>query len=132
MKIVVNDLGIIDITEDDWNDGYLEHVNVWNFSVQGTYDSAEQLIKAIQNATGMFYGLKPADFALDDYKPFSSLRASELVNVDNESPSEDEIERWKKGEIKLYAADLTLPVMVAEELRDMSREDADEFGFDIG
>ena len=130
MKIIVNQPGTIDVIEDDWNGGYLEQINVWDFNVDGTYNSAEELIERIQNATGMFFGFKPADFMLNDFNGYSMLTTSQMVNVDNDKPTEAEYEDWKKGKIKLYSADLSLPVMVGE-LRDMSREDADEFGFDL-
>ena len=126
MKLVVKNLGLIYVYEDIYNEGLGDFVNQWEFDVRGTYDSAEKLIERIQNATGMFFDHNSNDFFVDEP---GRLLASEFVNFENDKASQDEIERWKKGEIKLYTADMYLEVDVAGGIREIEWSDADEFGF---
>lgn len=128
MKIVVNQPGAIEIYEDDWNEGEGDFINEWSFNIEGTYRSAEELIERIQNVTGMFLDHRPEDFIIETP---GRLWTDEIVNFDNEKASRDEIERWKRGEIELYKADMYLEVYVVSDIREIEFSDADEFGFGV-
>lgn len=128
MKLVVKKPGSIEVYEDNYNEGEVDLVNGWTFDVQGEYDSAEELIERIQNATGMFYDNNPEDFFIDD---FGRLLTNEFVDFDNAKASQYEIERWKRGEIKLYNAEMYLEVYVVSDIRKIEYSDADEFGFGV-
>ena len=125
LKIVVSKKGTIDFCEDSYEHGELAEVSYTDFDVRGIYNSPEELVKAIQSNTGMYYGLEPSDFGFYD----GAIETSDLVDKDNSQPSEEQKELWRKGELKLYAAYLWLPVEVVSDRHEMTEEEAKAFGF---
>lgn len=103
----------------------MDEVSLMDFDVRGIYNSAEELVKAIQNSTGMYYGLEPSNFGFYD----GAIETSDLVDNDNNQPSEEQKEFWRKGELKLYSAYLWLPVEVVSDRHEMTEEEAKAFGF---
>lgn len=125
LKILVSRKGYISVSEDDYEDGMGDTVNSWDFDVRGEYSSAEELVRAIEKATGIFYNYEPSDFVFSN----NHLYGSATVNADNEEPSKSEINAWEKGELMLYTADLVLSLEVVSEKHTMTEDEAEAFGF---
>ena len=125
MKILVTKKGYIDCYEDDYEQGELGFVNQWDFDVRGEYDTAEDLIKAIQKATYLFDGYKVSDFGFVDGR----IQSSDLVDDESQAADKKDIELWKKGEKTLYSANLDLALECVSDKHEMTDEEAEEFGF---
>lgn len=128
LKLIVRSKGWVDITPHDYENGAdARPVNGWEFDVRGTYSSAQELIDSIAGDTYVF------SRNLDDYYILDgSLRSSAMVDDDNETPMEGQIEAWKRGEENLYIADMFLSVEVGSESHDITDEEAEMFGFTLG
>ena len=124
-KILVRSKAYVDISEDDYEQGVGSYVNQWDFDVRGEYASAQELIKTIADNSYVF-----SENIEDYYFLDGSLHTSATVDVDNDIPTEDQIEAWKRGEEMLYIADLYLPLEVGS-VRDMTDEEAEAFGLSI-
>ena len=132
MKIIVNTLGTIEIMKDDpeWgiNPTVIRHRT---FDVRGEYDSAEGLLKAIQNEMkpfGWFQYYRPSDFSFN----MGVITASDTITADGKPASESDVEMWRRKELDLYAAELKLYLFVEKQVYDeMTDEEADEFGFEV-
>lgn len=127
MKILVTKTGWVDIYEDDYNKGEGDFVNQWDVDVRGEYDSVEELLKAIQNKTYLFENGNLQNCLFID----GDLLLDDEVNVNNETPTDAEIEDWKNGETMLYAARLRLPLEVVSDKHAMTAEEAEQFGLEI-
>ena len=127
LKIVVSQPCMVDFDRNYYDNGNVATLDHENFYVGGIYNSAEELVKAIQNKTGMFYRLKPSEFIFHS----GAIRASELVTRFKTQPSNEEIENWKKGS-ELYTLNLWLLVDVVSDKHRMTEEEAKAFGFGIG
>ncbi len=128
MKILVTKKGIVECYEDSYEEGEGKYVNEWDFDVKGTYDSAEDLIKAITKATYLFdFDVK--DFAFDEEQ--SAIISTDLVNEESIKADKHDIELWKKGEKKLYDANLWLYVQCISDKHNMTEDEAEEFGFSM-
>lgn len=125
------DYATVEVSEDSYNEGELDYVNSWTIDslVGKTFNNVDELIKAINNAEWVFSDNK-SDYVYID----SRIDTDATVNVDNEEPSEYEYEAWKRGELMLYNAHLMVGVtMVPTGLEhDMTEEEAESFGLDIG
>lgn len=125
------DYATVEVTEDSYSDGELDYVNSWSIdSLKGkTFDNADELIKAINDAEWIFSDNK-SDYVYID----SRIDTDATVNVDNEKPSDYEYEAWTHDELMLYNAHLMVGVtMVPSGLEhDMTEEEAESFGLAIG
>ena len=123
MQIIVNSKGLVDVYEDDFERGEGALVNTWEADVRGTYSSIQELISQISS-----YGFSSnlEDYGFIDGRIFTDA----MVDVDNDEPSEAQIEAWKRGEEQLYTARFDLPVSV-EDIRRMTEEDAEALGIGI-
>ena len=123
-KIFVTSKGYVECYEDSYEEGELGYANSWDFDVRGEYDSADQLIKAIVRATGLF-DFKVEDFAVTD----GYLQSSDLVDENSYVADKRDNELWKKGEKTLYSANLSLKLECVSDLHTMTEDEAEEFGF---
>ena len=128
MKILVTKKGIVECYEEDYENGEGNYVNEWNFDVKGTYDSAQDLINAIVKATGLFdFDVK--EFGFDEDQ--SAIMTSDLVDENSIVADKKDIELWKKGEKKLYDANLWLYVQCVSDKHNMTEDEAEQFGFSM-
>lgn len=125
MKILVTKKGTIEVSEDDYEKGMGDFVNSWDFDCRGEYDSAEDLIKAIQKETYLFDDYKVSDFVFYD----GNIMSSDMVDEDNMKADKRDIDLWEKGEKKLYIADMFLSLECVSDKHEMTDDEAEQFGF---
>lgn len=116
LKIVVSEEGNIYLYLWDKN-GVMVDETIEVFDVRGVYNSAEELIRAIQSNTKMYYDLEPSDFVF--YRgglKSKTVEQKELGTVEG---------------IRLYNAHLWLPLEVVSDKHSMTKEEAEAFGFSI-
>ena len=123
-KIIASDYWC-DVNEDSWEEGELGHANSWDGKLSRTeFSSVKELLEAVHNELYL---------PVDDFAelPFidGTLQLTWEVNVDNEEPSEDEIARWKAGEINLYILDMFIPLKFGT-VHEMTNEEAFDLGLD--
>lgn len=111
-----------DVHEDDWEEGEGDYVNGWNGRLNGSFATKEELYKAIEKEIYLPVNDQTCEFY--DGK----LCLSWTVNVDNEEPTEEEYEDWKRGEETMYILDMFIPLEVGSATHDMSDEEAESFG----
>ena len=126
LKIIVRSKGYVEVYEDSYEQGEGAYVNGWDFDVRGTYDTFQDLIDAIENATYCFTN-RPDNYVFLD----GTIQTDAIVDEDNEEPSDRQLQAWKRGEYELYAARLVLPIEVGAESHEMTEEEAEMFGISI-
>lgn len=91
-----------DAYEDSYEQGELDHVNSWTDEI--VKDTKGELQQAILDATYQDDFSTVDDEQMNDYDWCTEYHTTYLANEDNQGDaSKQEIEQWKKGEIKLYA-----------------------------
>ena len=124
MKILVTKKGHVNCYEDSYTEGELDSAGSWDFDVRGEYDDAQDLIKAIVKETYLF------DFDLSGfYFMDGAIQTSDLVDDESIKADKHDIELWKKGQKRLYSANMYLPLEVVEEKHTMTDDEAEQFGF---
>lgn len=111
-----------DVHEDDWEEGEGDYVNSWNGRLNGSFATKEELYKAIEKEIYLPVNDQTCQF----YD--GTLQLSWNVNVDNEEPTEEEFEAWKRGEETMYILDMFIPLEVGSATHGMSDEEAESFG----
>ena len=126
MCIIANG-GEVEVHEDSYEEGELDYVNGWNVLIEGYFDTVEEFVAALNKE--LYWDIKPEDCDFGE----GVFRTSVMVNVDNEIPSEYEIEEWKKGNEMLYIADVFIPLECGPrpEKHDMTDDEARSFGFEV-
>ena len=116
--------GYIEVYEDSYDKGEGNYVQSYDLDIKGKY-SFKDLMKQLS-----YYGYStdPKDYTFDDVNGYSAIYSSCMQNADGYEPSKSEIERWKKGEITLYTANLFARIYEVG-VHDVSYEDAKEIGF---
>lgn len=116
-------------SEDDYEHGQMYGRNdVLSEKNVGSYTSPQAVKDALVRKFG-FPDDKGAWFAMDDEDGRLSL--SFQVNEDNYEPSAQEIERWKKGEGKMWTADVDIYLRLATVRSPDAKEIAEAFGIKI-
>lgn len=127
-KILVRTKGWIDTEEDDYEHGCLpgKFGVSWDFDCRGTYDNVGELKDAVRKAT--YWSLTDDMFFFYD----GALRFSITVDVDNNEPSESQLERWRRGEERMWLADGCVSVWVVPDgMHEMTDEEAKAFGLEV-
>lgn len=116
--------GSVEVYEDSYEHGEGDYVHSYELDIKGKY-SFKDLMKQLS-----YYGYStdPKDYTFDDVNGYSTIYSSCMQNADGYEPSKSEIERWKKGEITLYTANLSARIYEVG-VHDVSYEDAKEIGF---
>lgn len=125
--LIVKSKAYVDITEDDYEQGALDTVNSWDFDVRGTYRNAKELVSAIAKESFVF-----SEDVNDYYILDGALHTSAMVDNDNYVPDEEQVDAWKRGEEKLYIADMYLSIEVGCASHDITDDEAEMFGFNLG
>lgn len=116
----------VDVAVDDYEKGELNHVNSWEFDIADGFKTAQELVDDIAESSYIFSN------DINDYVVLdSSLQTDALVNAENELPSDDEVERWKRGELELYIAHLWVKLKVGVATHDMTDDEAEKFGLSV-
>lgn len=126
------DYADVDVHEDSWEEGELDYVNSWDLNhelANKTFNTVDELIKAVADTSFCFSDDKGYYAYIDGH-----IDTDATVNADNEEPSNEEYEAWKRGEIMLYNAYLRIGVtMVPTGMEHkMTEEEAESFGLQIG
>lgn len=127
LYIYVSSPCFVDVMVDDYNKGELDQVNSWEFDIADGFRTAQELLDDIAASSGIFTNNINDYVVLDD----GSLQTDATVNVENDIPSESEIEAWKRGELELYNAHLWVKLKVGAKTHDMTMDEAESFGFPI-
>lgn len=124
VKILVRSKAYVDITEDNYEHGAsIGVVNQWAFDIRGEYGSMQDLIDDIHRVSYQVFSDNIDDYSFSD----GALRTSAMVNNENDVPTDEEYEEFKRGEITLYIADMWLPLEVGS-VHDMTDDEAESFG----
>lgn len=104
-------LSIHDIYEDNYENGEGIYCNGWT---QQKIVKAKNLDQAlnIYFSNEIYLDYKKIDFEID----FNKIYISELCNEKNFWASVTEIEKWQKGEIKLYIQHVVIKVEIMQEV----------------
>ena len=90
------------------------------------FENLQEFIDTLNKDTCL--GIKEEDISFFE----GSIRFSVMVDTDNTTPSESQIERWKKGEEDLFIADGYIPACyLPAPPVEMTDEQAKEFGLRI-
>ena len=129
LTIFTDDYAHIELCEDSYEKGELGFFTEYDVSIDGEYKSAEALINDIVTNTYGIYTKDIHDYICDTEQ--HCLQSDALVTEDSELPTDEEIDMWKRGEIKLYNAHLWVGGMrVAIAPHDITTDEAESFGFD--
>ena len=100
-----------DIYEDSYEEGEGERVNSFGEKVNKSFSSGEELLEYI-NDNILYHNAKKEHYnIMDDGRIVTSV----LVDEDNSAASENEIEKWKKGDKKLYSANYNFYITLTQE-----------------
>lgn len=120
------DYANVDIHVDSYTEGELEYIQTFDLPITGTYDTMDDVLKAIEN-TYMGFTSDPKNYCYIDGR----IDTDSLVDVNNYEADEDDIELWKKGELTLYNAHLMCGMSVISDEHELSENEAEELGFEI-
>ena len=97
------------IHEDSYEEGEGNYVNEFSENINMSFDSGKDLLEYIKS--NIIYDSSAEFFVFEDGRVSCSL----MVDNNNSSASKSEIERWKKGEEKLYVADYSFTITIMQE-----------------
>lgn len=126
LTIYVPSYCYVDVMVDSYEQGEGEQVNSWTFQVADGFRTAQELIDDIAESSGIFSN------DINDYVVLdSSLQTDATVNAENDIPTEEELEAWKRGELELYVAHLWVRLQVGSKTHDMTEDEAEAFGLSV-
>lgn len=126
LTIYVPSYCYVDVMVDSYEQGEGEQVNSWTFQVADGFRTAQELIDDIAESSGIFSN------DINDYVVLdSSLQTDATVNAENDIPTEEELEAWKRGELELYVAHLWVGLQVGSKTHDMTEDEAEAFGLSV-
>lgn len=126
LTIYVPSYCYVDVMVYSYEQGEGEQVNSWTFQVADGFRTAQELIDDIAKSSGIFSN------DINDYVVLdSSLQTNATVNAENDIPTEEELEAWKRGELELYVAHLWVRLQVGSKTHDMTEDEAEAFGLSV-
>jgi len=127
MVILVLGKGYVDTEHDDYEKGCTgEYGASWDFDVRGIYESLDELKEAVRKAT--YWSLPDDAFSFYD----GSLRFSITVDVENTEPTGSQLERWRRGEERMWVADGSVALwVVPDDIHGMTDDEAEALGLEI-
>lgn len=128
-KIRVDYAGV-EVYEDTYNEGEGDYVNYWEVDVAGrTFNNVDELVAAVNKASYGVFSADKGDYVYIDGR----IDTDAEVDVDNDTPSDEQYEEWKAGEIMLYVARLAIGVTMVPDGYDheMTEEEAESFGLPV-
>ena len=97
-----------DIYIDDYEQGELDRVNGYTVTNEVEANDVWEAIEKYFETT-LYYDFKKDNSSKSD-EVENELHYSVLVDVENLEASENQIEKWKQGEEKLYSNNITITV----------------------
>ena len=126
LKILTSGRAYVEVYEDSYEQGEGEFSEDWDFTIDTSFDNAQELIDDISDSVGIFTK-NLSDYVFLD----GSLQTDATVNEYNELPTDEELEAWTRGEIKLYVAHLWVDLEVGSGSHEMTDDEAEAFGFSL-
>ena len=120
----------VDVHEDDYEEGEGAYVQSYDLDLEGLeriYESIQALIKDIWGQSAFSDSIR--DYAFTDANG-GEIFSDVTLNDDNDVPSSEEIEAWKRGKLKLYNHHLSCGIELITT-RPMTNEDAEEMGLEV-
>jgi hypothetical protein len=103
----------VDVHEDDYEEGEGKLVNAYTVDwLKNPIVKADDLLEYLYDK--VYLSRYPQDYAIDDD---GIIHTSRLEDADGSEASESEIEKWKKGEMKLYSAHYSIIVEAVGQTR---------------
>lgn len=126
LRIFVPSNCYVDVVVDSYEQGEGEQVNSWNFAIADSFKTAQELIDDIAESSFIFSS------DINDYVFLDgSLQTDATVNGDNDIPTQEELEAWKRGELELYVAHLWVRLDVGASTHMMTEDEAEAFGLSV-
>ena len=126
LRIFVPSDCYVDVLVDSYEQGEGEQVNSWNFVIADSFKTAQELIDDIAESSFIFSN------DINDYVFLDgSLQTDATVNADNDIPTQEELEAWKRGELELYVAHLWVRLDVGATTHMMTEDEAEAFGLSV-
>ena len=126
LKILTSGIAYVEVYEDSCELGEGEFSDSWEFSIGTQFDNSQEMIDDISDSVGIFTK-NLSDYVFLD----GSLQTDATVNEFNEIPTDEEVEAWTRGEIKLYVAHLWIGLEVGGGSHQMTDDEAEAFGFSL-
>lgn len=109
LKVVIE----VIVYEDDYEEGEGKLVNAYTVNwLKNPIVKADDLLEYLYD--NLYLSRYPQDYAIDDN---GIIHTSRLEDADGSEASESEIEKWKKGEMKLYSAHYSIIVEAVGQTR---------------
>lgn len=108
------------VYEDDYQNGEGSCVNSWENSKKVFKTTSDKistelsiaLKEYIENELNLDYDANDMESLFDEYTEDDHIWLSRFVDVDNDTPSKEQIESWKQGEEKLYVQSIGMNVKI--------------------
>ena len=108
------------VYEDDYEEGEGSCVNSWENSKKVFKTTSDKistelsiaLKEYIENELNLDYDANDMESLFDEYTEDDHIWLSRFVDVDNDTPSKEQIELWKKGEEKLFVQSIGMNVKI--------------------
>lgn len=126
LKILTSGIAYVEVYEDSYEQGEGEFSDSWEFRIGTQFDNSQEMIDDISDSVGIFTK-NLSDYVFLD----GSLQTDATVNEFNEIPTDEEVEAWTRGEIKLYVAHLWVGLEVGGGSHQMTDDEAEAFGFSL-
>lgn len=126
LRIYVPSDCYVDVAVDSYEQGEGKQVNSWTFTIADSFRTAQDLIDDIAESSFIFSN------DINDYVFLDgSLQTDATVNADNDIPTQEELEAWKRGELELYVAHLWVRLDVGASTHMMTEDEAEAFGLSV-
>ena len=108
------------VYEDDYEEGEGSCVNSWENSKKVFKTTSDKistelsiaLKEYIENELNLDYDANDMESLFDEYTEDDQIWLSRFVDVDNDTPSKEQIESWKQGEEKLFVQSIGMNVKI--------------------
>ena len=120
------DICYIDVYEDGYETGEGKYIEQWTESLSGEYNNLQELIDELHDINEF------CTTDLGNYVFFDGrLCTDATTNRDYEEPTEDELEKFKSGEINLCLIHIDIPLEVGVKPHTMTDAEAEQFGAEV-
>ena len=137
MSIYVRREAEVEVTEYSYTEGESLHPEyTFDFDVKGMYNMIQDLINELHKYLPYFSDSIDNWVGLpESWGEMATLQSDALVSLDSYSgylteASKEEIEKWKRGELKLYNTHIFVPVEIGE-IRNITYDDFEEMGIEV-
>lgn len=108
------------VYEDDYEEGEGECVNIWKNKATHLTTTSDKistelsiaLKEYIENELNLDYDANDMESLFDEYTEDDHIWLSRFVDVDNDTPSKEQIESWKQGDEELFVQSIGMTVKI--------------------